>query len=139
MDTQGHNDLGALLQQKKEWLERMLDITRRFGALLLADKIDEFADGLKSREAIIARIDAITRMERQLEPGDGADTEKLKKQTQELIRDILRIDADNAALAKEKVKRYREQIKSINDSKKGLGNYAKAPGNDDAFYVDAKK
>lgn len=138
MDTE-QNSLAAVLIQKKEWLSQMLSLTKQFYALLEADQIDEFASALKSREALIGKIDALTKQERQLDAFGNADTNKLKQQTQDMIRDILSLDKKNADLASEKLMRYREQIKNVSQSKKGIDNYAKTGQSEDAYFVDAKK
>lgn len=137
MDTQQDNLL-SILEQKKEWLIKMLDITRQFKDMLEADRIDEFENGLKSREVMIAKIDGLTGIERKIGTNGSADTAVLKKQTQEIIREILEVDKENTDLATKKIKWYKEQIKKINDSKKGAGNYSKNQQSD-AYYVDAKK
>ncbi|MFA5675709.1 MAG: hypothetical protein WDA65_04220 [Christensenellales bacterium] len=131
-------DLLSILEQKKEWLTKMLDITRQFKVMLEADRIDEFEDGLKNREIMIAKIDGLTNIERKISTKSGADTVIIKKQTQEIIKEILKVDKENTELATKKIKWYKEQIKSINDRKKGMGSYSQDQRGD-AFYVDAKK
>ncbi len=137
MDTEQGNLL-SILEQKKEWLTKMLDITRQFKALLEADRIDEFENGIKSRETIIAKIDGLINIERKFGNKNSADIVILKKQTQEIIQQILEVDKENTELATKKIKWYKEQIKSINESKKGTSSYSKSM-QENAFYVDAKK
>ncbi len=136
MDTQ---DQKALLLLKKEWLEKMLSLTQQFSRLLEADRIEEFAQGLKSREVIIAKIDELAKKERKQKSRRDEETDALFSQTQDLIRAIMKLDAMNADLAEKKINLYKQQIKSLNEGKKGIGNYAKSGKSDDAFYVDAKK
>lgn len=133
-----HGDLLSVLEQKKEWLLKMLNITRQFKVMLEADHIDEFENGLKSREKMIAKIDGLTSIEREFGTDSSVDIVVIKKQTQEIIREILQADKENTELATKKIKWYKEQIKKINDRKKGSSSYSNnVQGN--AFYVDAKK
>ena len=136
MDT---HDLSSLLRQKKELLEKMLELTQQFTLLLEQDRVDDFAEGLKNRETIIQKVDSLAKMEKRFRLPDETDPDGLIKQTQNIIREILKLDAKNAALAAEKINGYKQQIKSLNEKKKGIGNYAKTGQDDDAFYVDAKK
>lgn len=138
MDTE-QNSLAAVLQQKKEWLSQMLNITKQFYSLLEADRIDDFASGLKNREALIAKIDALTEKEKQLKSQESTNTEVLKQQTQGLIRDILSLDKKNTDLAAEKLSQYREQIKKVGQTKKGINQYSETNKKEDAFFIDAKK
>ena len=75
---------------------------------------------------------------RQLEAKHGTGHDEIKKKTQALIHEILALDEKNAALAQEKISVYKQQIKSFNENKKGIGNYT-MNGKEDAFFVDAKK
>lgn len=139
MNAQECENLLAVLQQKKQWLDKMLTVTRELKGYIEADRIDEFAAGLKSREQIISKIDAFAKMERQFDDQSSAETDKVKVQTQTVIHAILQMDAENAKQAAEKIALYKKQIKSINESKKGMDNYAKPHPSDDAFYVDTKE
>lgn len=139
MNAKECDNLLAVLQQKKQWLDKMLAVTQQLMGYIEADRIDEFAAGLKNREQIISKIDAFARMERQFADQSNAETDAIKTQTQAVIHQILQLDAQNAKLAGEKIALYKQQIKSINESKKGVDNYARPYPSDDAFYIDTKE
>lgn len=137
MNTLERQNLLGILKQKKEWLEKMLKVTIEFEKQLLSDDIDAFVEGLQSREDMIGRIDAFVRMEREMPCKNDPEIESLKQRTRTIIREILKIDQKNAALAAKKIEDYKEQIKNINQQKKSAG-YAKAYGNSNAVYFDKK-
>ena len=139
MNAKECDNLLAVLQQKKQWLDKMLAVTQQLKGYIEADRIDEFASGLKNREQIISKIDAFARMERQFADQSNAASDEIKAQTQAVIRQILKLDAQNAKLAGEKIALYKQQIKSINESKKGVDNYVKPYPTDDAFFIDTKE
>ena len=133
MDT---SDILSILKQKKKLLIKMLELTKQFKVLLNADRIDDFENGIKNRQAIIEKISGLVSIERKLDAKGGGEINDLKKQIQDIIQEILKADKENAQLASNKIKWYKQQIKSINDNKKSA-NYSK--NQEDAFYVDAKK
>ena len=139
MNKQDRDNLLGVLEQKKEWLSKMRDMTEQLAALLGDDDVDAFSDGLEQREDIISKIDAFTRMERQMPDVEDEQVELLKQQTRDIIREIMKMDEQNAALAQEKIEQYRVQIKNMNQQKIGIGQYARAYQANEAFYFDEKK
>ena len=139
MNTQERENLLGILAQKKELLTKMRDVTKQFGTLLEHDEVDAFANGLSEREDIIKKIDVFTKMERQMPRFEDNQVEGLKNQSRDIIREILKIDEQNAQLAQKKIQQYRVQIKNLNQQKKGIGQYTKAYKKNEAFYFDEKK
>lgn len=139
MSTRDRENLLGLLEQKKELLTKMRDVTKRFAALLENDEVETFSDGLQQREDIIKKIDAFTKMERHMPEIEDEQVASLKQQCRELIREMLKIDEQNSQLAQKKIEQYRVQIKSLNQQKKGIGQYANAYKKNEAFYFDEKK
>jgi hypothetical protein len=139
MSTRDRENLLGLLGQKKELLTKMRDVTKQFGTLLENDDVDTFADGLQQREDIISKIDAFTRMERQMPKIEDEQVESLKQQSRDIIHEILKIDEQNKVLAQKKIEQYRVQVRSLNQQRKGIGQYSKAYQKNEAFYFDEKK
>ncbi len=139
MSTRDRENLLGLLEQKKELLTKMRDITKEFAELLEADDVDAFVDGLQQREDIIKKIDAFTKIERQMSEIEDEQVKLLKQQSRDIIQEILKIDEQNTALAQNKIDQYRVQIRSLNQQKKGIGQYQKANKMNEAFYFDEQK
>ncbi len=139
MNTKDRDILLSILEKKNEWLTKMRDVTKTFTALLDKDDVDAFADGLRQREEIIKTIDALTKIEKQIKGIDTEQAELLKQQSREMMREILTLDEQNTALAQEKIGQYKEQIRSLNQQKKGIGQYARIYKKNEAYYFDQKK
>ncbi len=139
MNTRERENLLGLLGHKKELLSQMRDLTMQFGVLLENDKVEMFSEGLQKREEIISKIDAFTRMERQMPKNEDEQVTSLRQQSQDIIREILKTDEQNAQAAQKKIEQYRAQIRSLNEQKKGIGQYSKVYKKNEAFYFDEKK
>ena len=139
MNEQERQNLIGVLEQKKDWLQKMLQVTKQFEKQLLSDDVDAFAEGLKKREDMIAKIDAFVRIQRNMPTLDDPQIAQLKESTRNIIREILRADEKNSALAADKINHYKEQIRNLNQQKKGMGSYSKAYQENDAVYFDSKK
>lgn len=139
MSKRDHENLLGLLEQKKELLTKMRDVTKRFGTWLENDDVDTFVDGLQQRDDIIKKIDAFTKMERQMPEVEDEQVRSLKQQSRDIIQEIMKFDEQNAALAKNKIDQYKVQIRSLNQQKKGIGQYERANKMNEAFYFDEKK
>jgi hypothetical protein len=139
MNKQDRDNLLGILEQKKGLLSKMRDVTSQLAALLSKDDVDAFSDGLEQRQDIISKIDAFTRMERQMPETEDEQVKLLKEQSRDIIRDILKIDEQNAVLAQKKIEQYRAQIKSLNQQKIGIGQYTRTYQKNEAFYFDEKK
>lgn len=139
MSTRDRENLLGLLEQKKELLTKMRDVTKHFAALLENDEVETFADGLQQREDMIKKIDAFTKMERQMPEIEDEQMASLKQQCRELIREMLSIDEQNAQLAQTKIEQYRSQIRNLNQQRKGIGQYSNVYKKNEAFYFDEKK
>ncbi len=139
MNEQERQNLIGVLEQKREWLQKMLEVTRQFEKQLLSDDVDAFAEGLKKREDMIAKIDAFVRIQRNMPSEDDHEIARLKESTRQIIREILKADEKNSALAADKINLYREQIRNLNQQKKGVSSYTKAYPQNDAVFFDSKK
>ena len=139
MNKRNRENLLGLLEQKKELLTKMRDVTKHFGTWLENDDVDTFVDGLQQREDIIKKIDAFTKMERQMPEVEDEQVRSLKQQSRDIIQEIMKFDEQNAALAKNKIDQYKVQIRSLNQQKKGIGQYERASKMNEAFYFDEKK
>lgn len=139
MKPQDRENLLGVLEQKKEWLTKMREITKQCGIMLNNDEVDAFSKSLEAREGIIGRIDAFSRIEKQMKVADDAQIKVLKQQIRDIIFEIIQLDERNASLAQTKIELYKAQLKSLNQKKKGIGKYTKAYQKDEAYYFDKKK
>lgn len=129
-----------LLGQKKEQLIKMREITEQCVIMLNDDEVDAFTGFLEEREGIIQKIDAFSRMERQIPPVDEDKPLKAaRQQIRDIIQEILQLDEQNTAIAQSKISLYKEQIKNLNQKKNGIGKYMNAGQAGDAYYFDQKK
>lgn len=140
MNAQQKTALMNTLNQKKGLLEKMLTLTCQIKAELQRNSIDAFAEALKNREAIVSKIDVLTKAEHEW-PAATDDIEVLgmKKEIRGIISRTLKQDEENMTLAQELIQKYRNQIKHLNETKKGVGRYTQPFENKDAFFVDANK
>lgn len=139
MSTQDHENLLGILKEKNEWLTKMRDITKQCGILLNDDEVDAFSKSLAAREGMISKIDAFTKMEKKMTSVDDVQVVVLKQQTRDIIHEIMQLDEQNAAMAEKKIDVYKAHLKSLNQHKKGLGEYTKAYQKSQAYYFDKKK
>jgi len=62
-----------------------------------------------------------------------------KKAVRDIVAKTLKLDEENTSMAQEKLQTYRDQIRHLNQTKKGVGSYTRPMNQDDAFYIDANK
>ncbi len=139
MKQQDKSELMSVLGQKKELLEKMMNMTAQIKTELQQDKIDAFAEGINTRQTIIAAIDELTRAEHGFETADDIEILALKKEIRGIIARTLQLDEENTTLAHEKLQLYKDQIKHLNQAKKGVDHYTNPTESQDAFFVDASK
>ena len=139
MSDKDCDQLLGVLAQKKEWLMKMHELTEQCGVMLENDDIDAFSKSLEAREGIIAKIDAFSKMEKQMTAVKDAQIVVLKQEIRGIIHKIIQLDERNADLAKSKIELYKEEIKNLNQKKKGIGTYKNAYLKNDAYYFDEKK
>ncbi len=139
MNTQEKAELMRILIQKKELLSKMLEMTMQIKTELQQDRIDAFARAIGGRQTLITQIDALTRAEHDFNADDDLEVVALKKEIRGIVGQTLWQDEENTALAQDKLQKYREQIRHLNQTKKGVGHYARPIEPEDAFFVDANK
>ena len=139
MSPMANEELRGVLEQKKEWLLKMHDLTEQCGLMLQSDDVDAFSASIEAREGIISKIDAFSKMEKQLPDSDDAQILVLKQEIRGIILKIMQLDEQNALLAQSKIERYKAELKDLNQSKKGISMYKNAYLKNDAYYFDEKK
>lgn len=139
MNPKDGGQLLAILEQKKEWLTKMQNLTEQCGIQLQNDDIDAFSKSLEAREGIISKIDAFSQMEKQMPPVKDNQIVVLKQEIRGIIHKIMQLDEHNTELAQSKIELYKEELKNLNQKKKGIGTYKNAYLKSDAFYFDEKK
>ncbi len=139
MSPNDGDQLLLILKQKKEWLTKMRDLTEQCGVQLENDDIDAFSKSLEAREGIISKIDAFSKMEKQMPDVKDAQIVVLKQEIRGIILKIIQLDEHNTDLAQSKIELYKEELKNLNRKKKGIGTYKSAYLKNDAFYFDEKK
>ncbi len=139
MSQADRDQLQNILEQKKEWLIKMRDITRQCAGMLENDDVDAFAGSLEAREGIIVKIDAFSKMEKQISAADDAQILVLKQDIRGIIQEIIQLDEQNTAQAQLKLELYKDELKNLNQKKQGIGKYINAYQKTDAFYFDEKK
>ncbi len=139
MSLTDRDQLLGILQLKKEWLTKMRELTEQSGNLLKNDDVDAFSKSLEEREGIIGKIDAFSKMEKQIPDTHDAQILVLKQEIRGIIQEIIRLDEQNEALARQKIELYKVDLKNLNQKKKGIGKYKNAYQKNDAFYFDEKK
>ena len=139
MSLSDKDQLLGILQLKKEWLTKMREMTEQSGILLKNDDVDAFSQSLEEREGIIGKIDAFSKMEKQVPDTHDAQILVLKQEIRGIIQEIIRLDEQNEALARQKIELYKVDLKNLNQKKKGIGKYKNAYQKNDAFYFDEKK
>ena len=139
MNTQNKEELKSILLQKKELLGKMLNMTIQIKAELQQDNIEAFAEAIKNRQMIIAGIDELTKAEHALGTEDDIEILALKKEIRDIVAQTLQQDEENTTLAHDNLQLYKDQIKHLNQTKKGVGHYANQAEGQDAFFVDANK
>jgi hypothetical protein len=139
MKAQEKAELMRILGQKKDMLASMLGLTQRIKAELQQDRIDAFAEAIKARQELIARIDTLTRAEHGISAGDDIEVMTEKKGIRDIVARTLMLDEENTALAQEKLQTYRDQIRHLNQTRKSVGGYTRPMNQDNAYFVDANK
>jgi hypothetical protein len=133
------NHLLSILEQKKEWLTEMREITIKCGTMLENDDVDAFSESLEAREGIINKIDAFSKIEKQIPNVADKQVDVLKHEIRGIILKIIELDERNTSLAQSKIDLYKAQLKDLNQKQKGIGKYKNAYQKNDAFYFDEKK
>jgi hypothetical protein len=130
-----------ILGLKKDMLTQMLGLTQRIKDELLFDRIEAFDKAIKARQTLISQIDALTRAEHNISICTNDDTAVLaaKRAVREIVAKTLKLDEENTVLAQQKLESYRTQIRQMNQTKKGVGTYARATSQEEAYFVDANK
>ena len=139
MSLSDRDQLVGKLQLKKEWLTKMRELTEQCGVLIKNDDVDAFSQSLEEREGIIGKIDAFSKTEMQIPDTHDAQIVVLKQEIRGIIQEIIRLDEQNEALAREKIELYKADLKNLNQKKEGIGKYKNAYQKNDAFYFDEKK
>ncbi len=139
MSLSDRDQLVGILQLKKEWLTKMRELTEQCGVLIKNDDVVAFSQTLEEREGIIGKIDAFSKTEKQIPDTHDAQIVVLKQEIRGIIQEIIRLDEQNEALAREKIELYKADLKNLNQKKEGIGKYKNAYQKNDAFYFDEKK
>lgn len=139
MSQADRDQLQDILEQKKVWLIKMRDITRQCADMLEKDDIDAFSGSLEAREGIISKIDAFSKKEKQISAADDAQILVLKQDIRGIIQEIIQIDEQITAQANSRIEFYKDELKNLNQKKKGIGKYINAYQKTDAYYFDEKK
>ncbi len=132
-------ELTRVLVQKKELLKKMLLLTTDIRADLEQDRIEAFADAIGLRQQIIVQVDSLTKEEQAFSAEEDIEIMMLKKEIRGIVAQTLQQDEENTALAQQKLEKYRDQIKKLNQSKKSVGGYTRPVGNEAAYFVDSNK
>jgi flagellar protein FliS len=139
MKTQEKTELMRILGLKKDMLTRMLGLTQQIRDELLYDRIEAFDEAIKARQALIGQIDALTRAEHNISADDDIGVIAAKRAVRDIVAKTLKLDEENTALAQQKLESYRSQIRQMNQTKKGVGTYARPMNQENAYFVDANK
>ncbi len=139
MNPADRDQLLGILEHKRDWLTKMRDLTEQCGILLEKDDVDAFSKSLEAREGIIGKIDAFSKIEKQLPTVDDAQILVLKQEIRGIIQEIIKLDEQNEVLARHKIELYKADLKNLNQKKNGIGKYKNAYQKNDAFYFDEKK
>jgi hypothetical protein len=139
MRVQEKADLMNILDQKKALLVRMLELTQKINKELQQDRIEAFGESIKARQTLISQVDELTRAEHGISAGDDIEVMGTKKAIRDIVAETLKLDEENTNLAQQKLQTYRDQIRQLNQTKKGVGGYTRPMSQGSAFYVDANK
>jgi hypothetical protein len=137
MNMQDKTELMRILGQKKDLLTQMLGLTQQIKDELLQDRIEEFEATVKARQSLILQIDALTGAERAFSAEGDAAVLAAKKDIRGIVAQMLELDEKNTALAQQKLESYRNQIRHLNQTRKGVGTYTRPMNQDNAYFIDA--
>ena len=139
MKAQEKAELIRILSQKKYLLEEMMQMTAKIKTELQQDKIEAFAESVNIRQKLITQIDMLTKAEQAAGIEDDIEVMALKKEIRGIVATTLKQDQENTELAQQKLQKYRDQIRHLNQTKKSVGGYSRPINQEDAFFVDANK
>ena len=139
MKEQEKAELVRILGQKKDLLGKMMQMTANIRTELQQDRIEAFAEAINVRQKLIAQIDILTKAEQAFSLGDDIEVMTLKKEIRDIVAQTLKQDEENTVLAQQKLQKYRDQIRHLNQTKKSVGGYTRPMDKEDAFFVDANK
>jgi predicted transcriptional regulator len=139
MNAHEKAELIKVLNQKKGLLDKMMQMTAKIRTELEQDRIEAFAEAIHVRQKIITQIDSLTKAEQAFSVGDDIEVMTLKKEIRDIVASTLKQDEENTSLAQQKLQKYRDQIRHLNQTKKSVGGYTQPMNKEEAFFVDANK
>lgn len=123
----------VMFSTKKELLLQLIELDKSIRCLISDENIDELGVKLEKRQDIIERLEELK---------NSNEPEQIDSNVSEIdaiISEVKKSDKENILLVDNMRKKYRSQIKNLNQSKKKLGSYTQAGNNSDGYFVDAKK
>lgn len=142
MNEKEYSDPIKVLKLKRDLLLSMFGIMEKNNDLINQDRIDEFQIQTQKTQEIIQKVDELNLLlakmsQQQKDSLSGQNAVGLKNDIKDILKKIINMNKKNNAVAKEKVESYKNQIKNLNQTKKGMA-YAKDKSHN-AVFVDAKK
>lgn len=124
-----------MLITKKKLLLQLLELDKSIRYLITEENIDELSQKIEQRQDIIERLKELGKKSDVSEQLDSNVINDIDL----LISEVKKSDTESKLLADSMLEKYREQIRSLNESKKKMGSYTQAETYSDGFFVDAKK
>ncbi len=151
-------ELLELLDKKQQQLYEILRLTKEQAKAINEENIDELEQFLSKKQTHIDKIDAIDddftriysafRQEYGLTDSDNKEYPQIGgfselgskvSKIAELIKDILKLEKSNNSKVKEIMKKYGDNIKNVNQTKKISNAYGNEPIEAQSYFFDKKK
>ena len=143
MSTPLSSEYVRLLGLKKDLLNQILESLGRSADLLREDDMDAFDAEMAACQEITVKVDelgvTLDRIREHGAPDTREEAVELIDNINGIIRQIDLRQKECNEVAEQKLYTYKQQIKAIRHTKKGIEGYASQFQKRDAFFVDAKK
>ncbi len=133
----------ANVQKKTDLLRQIMQLSLDEAACIEQDDVEKLAASLDERRKLMDAIDHLDMECGQVCLAGGAPvkigSQRSAKSWKELLEQIQMADRENRGQAQKKLGQYRDLLRSLSQTRKGMNSYTQSFWNSNAIFFDIKK